>query len=200
MGSKSPAFVERGAHIARSTGGISLGKMLDAGQICLAPDYVFAPAAKEARVVHGFKAAASPMYPTLLDNSDNISVMGNHHHQRLTEWIDDGRVKGATIEGVNPANENSAAPNSRKMPLHIVRDVTDDVTLMQEEIFGPVLSIIRYHRIDGAIGRVNARGRPLGLYYVGSDSIERRGARPNDRGRRYARRCGSTRTNGGFAL
>ncbi|MFN7137674.1 MAG: aldehyde dehydrogenase family protein, partial [Thermomonas sp.] len=80
----------------------------------------------------------------------------------------------ATVDVVNPAGEDFGSTNSRKMPLHIVRDVTDDMTLMQEEIFGPILPVRRYDGIDAAIGEVNRRDRPLGLYYFGKDEAERR--------------------------
>jgi coniferyl-aldehyde dehydrogenase len=132
------------------------------------------PSDKEAAVVEGLKAAAAAMYPTLLANPDYTAIINDRHHARLTEWLDDARTKGATIETVNPAGENFAASNSRKMPLHIVRDVTDGMMIMQEEIFGPILPIRRYDGIDSAIGEVNRRGRPLGLSYFGNDADERR--------------------------
>src|SRR6185295_9432225 len=75
---------------------------------------------------------------------------------------------------VNPAGEDFSVSNSRKMPLHIIRDATDDMIVMQEEIFGPIMPIRRYDGIDQAIGEVNRRDRPLGLYYFGSDEGERR--------------------------
>jgi coniferyl-aldehyde dehydrogenase len=174
LGGKSPAIVGTGADIPQAAERIALGKMLNAGQICLAPDYVLTPAKDEGEVVVGLKRAAEAMYPTLLANPDYTSVVNDRHHQRLHAWLDDARAKGASIEVVNPANEDFAASNSRKMPLHIVRDVTDDMTLMQEEIFGPILPIRRYDTIDGAIAEVNRRDRPLGLYYFGPDEAERR--------------------------
>ncbi|MBM3928434.1 MAG: aldehyde dehydrogenase family protein, partial [Sphingomonadales bacterium] len=160
------------ADMARTTERIALGKMLNAGQICLAPDYVLAPADQEQAVVDGLKAAASEMYPTLLANPDYTAIINDRHHARLTEWIEDARAKGARIDIVNPAGEDFAASNSRKMPLHIIRDATDDMTVMQEEIFGPVLPVRRYDRIDDALAEVNRRDRPLGLYYFGSDADE----------------------------
>ena len=174
LGGKSPVILGRGANIAQASERVALGKMLNAGQICLAPDYLLTLAADEPRVVAGLKAAASAMYPTLLANPDYTSVINDRHHQRLTDWIEDARAKGASVETVNPANEDFAASNSRKMPLTIVRDVTDDMTIMQEEIFGPVLPIVKYDGIDDAIGQVNRRDRPLGLYYFGPDQDERR--------------------------
>ena len=174
LGGKSPVIVGRSADLRQATERVALGKMLNAGQICLAPDYMLVPAEEEPRVVEGLKSAASAMYPTLLANPDYTSIVNDRHFQRLSDWLEDARGKGATIEQVNPANEDFAATNARKMPLTIVRDVTDDMTLMQEEIFGPVLPIRRYDTIDGAIGEVNRRARPLGLYYFGRDEGERR--------------------------
>ena len=160
--------------MGQATERVALGKMLNAGQICLAPDYMLVPAEEEPRIVEGLKAAASAMYPTLLANPDYTSIVNDRHFQRLSDWLDDARQKGATIETVNPAGEDFGGTNARKMPLHIVRDVTDDMTLMQEEIFGPLLPIRRYDTIDGAIDEVNRRARPLGLYYFGKDDAERR--------------------------
>ena len=174
LGGKSPAIIGTGANLARATERVALGKMLNAGQICVAPDYLMTSAADEQAVVDGLKTAASTMYPTLLGNPDYTSIVNDRHHQRLTDWLADARDKGAIVETVDPAGEDFASSNNRTMPLHIVRDVTDDMTIMQEEIFGPILPIVRYAGIDDAIARVNRGDRPLALYYFGSDAIERR--------------------------
>jgi len=174
LGGKSPVIVSKSADIARTTERVALGKMLNAGQICLAPDYMLVPADQEQAVVDGLKAAATAMYPTLLSNPDYTAIINDRHHQRLTDWIDDARAKGATVEVVNPANEDFSKANSRKMPLHIVRDATDDMKVMQEEIFGPVLPVRRYDTVETAIDEVNRRDRPLGLYYFGQDEGEKR--------------------------
>jgi coniferyl-aldehyde dehydrogenase len=174
LGGKSPVVIGAGADIARATERVALGKMLNAGQICLAPDYMLVRDADEPQVVAGLKAAASAMYPTLLDNPDYTSLVSDRHIERLNGWLDDARGKGARVEVVNPASEDFTSGNGRKMPLHIVRDATDDMLVMQEEIFGPVLPIRRYDRIDDAIDQVNRRDRPLALYYFGPDAAERR--------------------------
>ncbi len=174
LGGKSPVVIGEGADIARATERVALGKMLNAGQICLAPDYMLVRDADEAAVVAGLTAAASAMYPTLLDNPDYTSLVSDRHMARLNEWLDDARAKGARVEIVNPAGEDLSGANTRKMPLHIVRDATDDMIVMQEEIFGPVLPIRRYDDIDDAIGQINRRDRPLALYHFGSDAGERR--------------------------
>lgn len=174
LGGKSPVIVGRSADLAQATERVVMGKMLNAGQICLAPDYMLVPAEDEGRVVEGLRRAASALYPTLLANPDYTSIVNDRHFQRLGDWLDDARAKGATVEQVNPANEDFAATNARKMPLTIVRDATDDMVLMREEIFGPILPIRRYDTIEGAIDEVNRRPRPLGLYYCGRDEAERR--------------------------
>ena len=174
LGGKSPVIVGKGADLKQATERVALGKMLNAGQICLAPDYVLVEASEEAAVVDGLRNAATAMYPTLLSNPDYTSVVNDRHFQRLTDLIDDARAKGAKVEVINPGNEDFGASNARKMPLHIVTDVTDDMAIMQEEIFGPLLPVRRYSGIDDAIAQVNRRDRPLGLYYFGGDAGERR--------------------------
>ncbi|MEO5865857.1 MAG: coniferyl aldehyde dehydrogenase [Sphingomonas sp.] len=174
LGGKSPVIVGRSADIKQTTERVAIGKLMNAGQICLAPDYMLVPADLEQAVVDGLKAAAAAMYPTMLANPDYTAVINDRHHQRLTDWIADARAKGARIDVVNPANEDFASSNNRKMPLQIVRDATEDMMVMQEEIFGPILPVRRYDGIDGAIDEVNRRDRPLGLYYFGSDDGEKR--------------------------
>jgi coniferyl-aldehyde dehydrogenase len=148
--------------------------MMNAGQICLAPDYMLVPAEQEEAVIAGLTAAAAKMYPTLLSNPDYTAVINDRHYQRLTTWIDDARARGAEVITVNPAGEDFGASNSRKMPLHIIRNPTDDMTVMQEEIFGPILPVRSYAKIESAIEEVNRRDRPLGLYYFGKDAAEER--------------------------
>ena len=174
LGGKSPVIVGRSADIARAAERVAIGKMMNAGQICLAPDYVLVPDEKEGAMVDALVASASALYPSLLANPDYTSIINDRHHQRLTGWIEDARAKGAEIVTVNPANEDFGSSNSRKMPLTIVRNATDDMTVMQEEIFGPILPVRRYDSVDTAIGEVNRRDRPLALYYFGIDAAERR--------------------------
>jgi coniferyl-aldehyde dehydrogenase len=174
LGGKSPTIVGRSANSETATQRIALGKMLNAGQICLAPDYLMVPKEKEAEVVQGLTKAVSVMYPTLIENPDYTSVINARHRDRLQGYIDDARAKGATIEEINPANEDFSASNRNKMPLTLIRNPTDDMTVMQEEIFGPVLPIKTYERIEEAIAYVNRNDRPLGLYYFGDDDGEKR--------------------------
>ncbi|NNM76761.1 coniferyl aldehyde dehydrogenase [Sphingomonas sp. ID1715] len=174
LGGKSPTIIGRSADIRQATERIAIGKMMNAGQICLAPDYLLVPEEKEAAVIDGLRSSASALYPRLLDNDDYTSVLGERHHDRLTGYLDDARAKGGEVIAVNPAGEDFSASNGRKMPLFIIRNPTDDMAVMQDEIFGPVLPIRRYSRIDEAIDFVNRHDRPLGLYYFGQDAAEER--------------------------
>lgn len=175
LGGKSPVIVSRSADVTSATERVALGKMMNAGQICLAPDYLLVPQEKEGEVVEGLKTAVAKMYPTLLANDDYTSVVNARHRERLQGLLDDAAAKGAEIVTVNPANEDFTNTNSNKMPLSIVRNVTDDMRVMQEEIFGPVLPVKTYAKAEDAVAYVNAHDRPLGLYYFGTDAAEERG-------------------------
>jgi len=173
LGGKSPTILGRSANIERAGERIAMGKMLNAGQICLAPDYMIVPQELEERAIGAVSNAVSAMYPTLLNNDDYTSVVNARHRDRIQGLIDDAKAKGAEAIEVNPGNEDFSASNGHKMPLTILRNVDDDMKVMQDEIFGPVLPIKTYKAIDEAIDYINAHDRPLGLYYFGEDAGER---------------------------
>ncbi|GMM94452.1 coniferyl aldehyde dehydrogenase [Qipengyuania sp. MTN3-11] len=172
LGGKSPVFLGESADFAKAGERIAMGKMMNAGQICLAPDYLYVPESKADEAVHGVWQGTADMYPSLLENDDYASIVTDRHFDRLQSMVEDARDKGAEVIEVNPGNEDFSNTNARKMPLTILRNVTDDMQAMQEEIFGPVLPVKTYSHIDEAIDYVNERDRPLGLYYFGSDSNE----------------------------
>lgn len=172
LGGKSPVIVGKSADMKQAAERIALGKMLNAGQICLAPDYVLVPKDCEEEMVREITRAVSVMYPTLLTNDDYTSVVNSRHRDRLRGYLDDARAKGGEVVEVNPGNEDFAASNGNKMPLYIIRNPTDDMKVMQDEIFGPVLPIKGVANTEEAIDYINARERPLGLYYFGRDSAE----------------------------
>jgi len=172
LGGKSPTIFGRSADIQRSAERVALGKMMNAGQICLAPDYLMVPEELEDRAIAAVAAGVSSMYPTLLANDDYTSVINRRHRDRLAGLVEDAREKGAEAIVVNPGGEDFAGTNGNKMPLTILRNVNDDMRVMQEEIFGPVLPVKTYRAIDEVIDYVNAHDRPLGLYYFGQDKAE----------------------------
>jgi coniferyl-aldehyde dehydrogenase len=172
LGGKSPTILGRSADIARSAERIALGKMMNAGQICLAPDYMLVPEDLEMKAIEAISAGVSAMYPTMLANDDYTSVINRRHRDRLEGLIADATDKGAEAIVVNPGAEDFGGTNGNKMPLTILRGVNDQMKVMQEEIFGPVLPVMTYRAIDEAIGYINAHDRPLGLYYFGTDAGE----------------------------
>ncbi|MBS0502922.1 MAG: coniferyl aldehyde dehydrogenase [Proteobacteria bacterium] len=172
LGGKSPVILGRSADMAQATMRIATGKMMNAGQICLAPDYVLVPDDREEAAIDGLKSAAASLYPRLLDNADYTAIVNERHHLRLQSYLEDAHAKGGEVITVNPAGEDFAASNGTRMPFTIVRNPTDDMAVMRDEIFGPVLPVKTYRAIDDAIAYVNGRDRPLGLYYFGTDEAE----------------------------
>lgn len=172
LGGKSPTFVGRSADKTKAGQRIAMGKMMNAGQICLAPDYLMVAKEQEGEVIESLKGGVAAMYPSLLANDDYTSVVNGRNYERLQGYLADAREKGAELIEVNPADEDFASSNGNKMPLTILRNVNDDMKVMQEEIFGPILPVMTYDSIDQAIDYVNAHDRPLGLYYFGNDKAE----------------------------
>jgi coniferyl-aldehyde dehydrogenase len=172
LGGKSPVVVSRSADIATTATRLMVGKTLNAGQICLAPDYLLVPEECRDDLVVAMQKAASSMFPKMRDNPDYTAIVTPRHFDRVTALVEDARAKGATIIEINPADEDFAAQNGRKIAPTLILDVTDDMTVMQEEIFGPVLPIKTYKNVKDAVAYINAHDKPLGLYYFGSDAAE----------------------------
>ena len=173
LGGKSPVIMGRSADLEKAGSRVAMGKMMNAGQICLAPDYMIVPEEKEEAAIAGVQLGVHEQYPTLLDNEDYASVVTDRHFDRLQDMVADAKAKGADVIEVNPGEEDFSNTNSRKMPLTILRNVSDDMEAMQEEIFGPVLPVKTYQNVGEAIDYVNKNDRPLGLYYFGEDAGER---------------------------
>ncbi len=172
LGGKSPVVVGRSADIDKTTDAIMAGKMMNAGQICLAPDYVFVPTERMRDFVASSERAVAKMFPTLLDNPDYTSVVNQRHFDRINSYVEEARDKGAEVVEINPAGEDFRQQPNHKIPPTLVLNPTDDMAIMQEEIFGPVMPVKTYDQLDETINFINDRDRPLGLYYFGSDGAE----------------------------
>jgi len=172
LGGKSPVIVGNSADISLTAKRVMMGKTLNAGQICLAPDYVLVPKDKAGEFVSAITSAVTTMFPTIKENPDYTSVINQRHYDRLMGYLDDARAKGAEIVEINPAKENFSQQPYHKIPPTLVLNPTDDMKIMQEEIFGPLLPVKTYESVDEAIGYVNDHDRPLGLYYFGGDTAE----------------------------
>ncbi|MEG8221843.1 coniferyl aldehyde dehydrogenase [Sphingomonas sp. HH69] len=166
LGGKSPVIVGSDPDHALMAKRIVTGKLLNAGQICLAPDYLLVPAADEERIVADLAASAQAIYPELSGNADYAAVLGDRNRARLTAYVEE-----AVSHGAKPVQIGHAT-NDGRLPFTILRDCPADTRVMTEEIFGPVLPVLTYQHIDDAIAFVNARPRPLGLYYFGRDKSE----------------------------
>ncbi len=175
LGGKSPVLISRSADIKKAVNRVMLGKTMNAGQICLAPDYLMVPEEKLDEVVAEVQAIVAEMYPTLLANEQYTSVVNDRHFQRLTENIEDAKAKGAEVIACNPANEDFAnQQGTHKIPPTIIKNPTEDMRVLEEEIFGPLLPIRTYKDFGETIDYVNAKPRPLALYYFGEDAGEER--------------------------
>jgi coniferyl-aldehyde dehydrogenase len=174
LGGKSPVIVGESTDLQMAALRIMSGKTLNAGQICLAPDYVFLPEGKESDFVAAATEAVSTMFPDgLRDNDDYTAVISQHHLDRLDNYLEDARAMGAEVVAINPASEDFSKQTHRKMSPHLVFNTTDDMLLMKDEIFGPILPVKTYKNVQVCVAIINERPRPLGLYYFGTDSAER---------------------------
>lgn len=175
LGGKSPVLVSRSADIKQAVNRIMTGKTMNAGQICLAPDYLMVPEEKVDEVVNEIKAAVAEMFPTLLSNPEYTSVINQRHYQRLQDNLADAREKGATVIECNPAEEDfSRQEGTHKIPPTIVLNPGDGMRVLEEEIFGPLLPVMTYSNFGETIDYVNAHPRPLAAYYFGHDAGEER--------------------------
>lgn len=172
LGGKSPVVIGRSADIDKTTDAIMAGKMMNAGQICLAPDYVFVPTERMRDFVASSERAVAKMFPTLLDNPDYTSVINERHYDRINSYVEEAREKGAEVVEINPAGEDFRQQPNHKIPPTLVLNPSDDMAIMQEEIFGPVMPVKTYDQVDETIDFINDRDRPLGLYYFGNDDAE----------------------------
>ena len=172
LGGKSPVIVSNSAESTTAAKRIMLGKTLNAGQICLAPDYVMVHSEKKDELVSDMKSAVAEYYPDIKHNDDYTSIVNEKHYDRLQSLLNDAKQKGAEIDEINPSNEDFSQQESFKIPPTLVMNPTEEMKIMQEEIFGPLLPIKEFTDIDDTVGYVNSKDRPLGLYYFGNNSEE----------------------------
>ncbi|NRB41504.1 MAG: coniferyl aldehyde dehydrogenase [Pseudomonadales bacterium] len=167
LGGKSPVLIAPGADIHAAAERICFGKSLNAGQTCVAPDYILLPEGQAPAFKAAYEKVFSKMYPTLKNNSDYTAIINDRQQQRLQALLKDAKDKGATITEINPGNETLTG--TRKMPVSLIENASDDSAVMQEEVFGPLLPIVSYQSLEQAIDYINARPRPLALYLFSYD-------------------------------
>lgn len=167
LGGKSPVIVGRGRVNARNLDNIVFGKLSNGGQTCVAPDYALVHEDDLEAFIAGYAASVSRFYPAGPISPDYTSIVSDRHYQRLTGLMDDARSRGARVIDVGVKPE-AAATRPRTLAPTLVVGAGDDAAIMEEEIFGPILPVRTYRTLDEVIQYVNARPRPLALYYFGA--------------------------------
>ena len=177
LGGKSPCIVDATCDLNAAAIKIAHGKLLNAGQTCIAPDYVLVPKGNEAAFGHAFTQAVAKLFPTIAGNPDYAAIISERHHERLRNMLAAAEQGGAKLQVINTGGENQAAqstPSAHRQMLPVLAfDVPADGQLMQEEIFGPILPVVSYESLSEAIDYINARPRPLALYWFGTNSATR---------------------------
>jgi coniferyl-aldehyde dehydrogenase len=163
LGGKSPTIIDDEIDINDAVCRFILGKTLNAGQTCVAPDYILCPKGRVDELKNSISKQFNKMYPSVANNKDYGAIINDMQLQRLTHWLEDAQAKGAILTPLGNDNQHDCL-SAGKIPLTLANHVNDDMLLMQEEIFGPILPIVSYQGIDEAIAYVNTRPRPLALY------------------------------------
>jgi coniferyl-aldehyde dehydrogenase len=170
LGGKNPVVVSPDADIDRSAARIAQARMINGGQVCICPDYVFVPDDRVEAFVDVARETLRGMFPSIVANDDYCSSVNHANFDRVVGLIDDARANGATVETVAPAGESLPDRATRKIAPTIVRDVDEHMKIANEEVFGPVLAIRPYSQLADAIDYINARPAPLVAYWYGPDN------------------------------
>ncbi|WMS86144.1 coniferyl aldehyde dehydrogenase [Pleionea litopenaei] len=165
LGGKSPVLIGEDIRLEVAVERMLYGKCLNAGQTCVAPDYVLCPDSKLAELVELLENQFQKLYPTVANNPDYSAIINGAQYGRLKAWLGEAESAGCDIISFNPASE-SFEPSARKIPLTLVINPPENLNLMQHEIFGPILPIISYQTTADAIRFIQQRPRPLALYLM----------------------------------
>ena len=167
LGGKSPVIITQNADIKKAAQAILFGKMANAGQICVAPDYVFVPKALEHQLVQQLCELYKKHFKDGVEGKNLTSIISDAHYKRLATYLEQAQELGANI--IKPLEQNQQDEQKHRMGLHLVTQVTDEMSLMQDELFGPILPIMSYEKLDSAIDYIKAHHHPLALYILGQD-------------------------------
>jgi acyl-CoA reductase-like NAD-dependent aldehyde dehydrogenase len=167
LGGKSPAIIHPDYDLERAADRIAVGKLFNAGQTCISPDYVLVDRGRAAAFVEVFRHAVARRFPRLLENPDYTAIISAHHRQRLVELVADATGKGAEAHVINPAGEDFTGSN--KLVPTVLTGVRAGMAVMEEEIFGPILPVVAVADVDEAVRFVNEQPRALALYYFDRD-------------------------------
>ena len=168
LGGKSPTIISEEAPMQETAQRIAFGKTVNAGQTCVAPDYLLVHESRLDELVQALSQAVQEFYPSLADNPDYTAIINPRQIKRLQAYLEDAVKLGAEVIALH----DQSAADGQKLPLTLVLKVTDAMQVMQEEIFGPILPIVTYKTFDEALSYVCQRPKPLALYYFGYNKVE----------------------------
>jgi len=177
LGGKSPCIIDASCDMADAALKIAHGKLLNAGQTCIAPDYLLLPRGREAEFKTAYSAAVARLFPSISGNPDYASILNDRHHSRLQIALDEAQQGGARLSVIRPSGpagaEPGQAPGQRQMLPVLVFNAQAGTKLLEQEIFGPILPVLPCDTAEEAIAYINARPRPLALYWFGRDTAAR---------------------------
>jgi coniferyl-aldehyde dehydrogenase len=169
LGGKNPVVVSPDADLKRSATRIAAARMINGGQVCICPDYVFVPADRIGAFVDIARDTLRGMFPTIVPNDDYCSSVNEANFDRVVGLIEDAKANGATVETIAPTAESLPDRATRKIAPTIVRDVDETMRIANEEVFGPVLVVRPYSNLTDVIEHINQRPSPLVAYWYGPD-------------------------------
>jgi coniferyl-aldehyde dehydrogenase len=169
LGGKSPCIIGEDAALPAAVESIWYGKLVNAGQSCIAPDYVLVPASMREQFIRLAGQAVGKMYPHLNSNADYTSVISQRHYHRIIQYVEEAKAAGVPVIELAQSSD-VIAPGERKLLPMLVIEPDDRLAIMRDEIFGPVLPVKTYSSISEAITYVNRHPRPLALYYFGTSA------------------------------
>jgi coniferyl-aldehyde dehydrogenase len=171
LGGKSPVLVGDSADLAQVASKVIFAKTANAGQICIAPDYVLIGRARREQFVHELRRSAAALYPSGLGSPDYANLITERQAQRLRAHLDDAALRGNRVIPLFDA-DTDAGKDPRRLEPSVVLIDADGGTVMEEEIFGPILPVIAVDDLSDALRQVASRARPLAVYYFGGDRRE----------------------------
>jgi coniferyl-aldehyde dehydrogenase len=167
LGGKSPAIIDTSCNLDGIMDRLAWGKLINAGQTCIAPDYMLVPRGDVDRFVARLRQSMTRLYPKFRSNPDYSGIINERHLNRLRELIEDARQRGAVVIDIEPAGDISAP--GRQLAPTVLLNVNAGMRVMREEIFGPILPIMPYDTVDDALAYINSHDRPLALYWFGEN-------------------------------
>ncbi|TXS96114.1 coniferyl aldehyde dehydrogenase [Parahaliea maris] len=173
LGGKSPVIIGSGADIYKSVETLIMGKSMNAGQLCVSPDYCFIHHSQLEAFIRTAQSIISEHFPTIQNNPDFVACINQRHFKRIAGLIDEAEQAGTRVVALSPSGEAISGDDAHKIAIHLIINPEDNLACMQEELFGPILCVKTYQTLDEATDFINVREKPLALYYFGSDREEK---------------------------